>query len=82
MCPEFISQAHFSIGKGLSLIHISYQGVTKPVWEGGLGFDYKWDLGWMHDTLSYFQADAKERQEKYHKQMCIRDSCFPPSWIN
>ncbi|MFR7899549.1 MAG: hypothetical protein ACLU6Y_06665 [Ruminococcus sp.] len=24
-------------------------------------------LGWMHDTLSYFQADAKERQEKYHK---------------
>ena len=44
-----------------------YQGVTKPVWEGGLGFDYKWDLGWMHDTLSYFQADAKERQEKYHK---------------
>lgn len=41
--------------------------MTKPVWEGGLGFDYKWDLGWMHDTLSYFQADAKERQEKYHK---------------
>lgn len=44
-----------------------YQGVTKAVWEGGLGFDYKWDLGWMHDTLSYFQADANERREKYHK---------------
>ncbi len=39
----------------------SYPGVTKPVEEGGLGFDYKWDLGWMHDTLDYLQADPRER---------------------
>ena len=35
--------------------------ITKPVQEGGLGFDYKWDMGWMNDTLSYFQADTGER---------------------
>ena len=34
----------------------AYPGVTRPAEEGGLGFDLKWDLGWMHDTLSYFQA--------------------------
>ena len=35
--------------------------MTKPVEEGGLGFDYKWDLGWMHDTLDYLQAAPSER---------------------
>ena len=34
----------------------AYPGVTAPVQEGGLGFDYKWDLGWMHDTLEFFQT--------------------------
>ena len=41
--------------------------ITTPVWSGGLGFDYKWDMGWMNDTLSYFQAPVSERMEKYHK---------------
>lgn len=39
-----------------------FPGVTRPTAEGGLGFDYKWDLGWMHDTLSYFQASPEERR--------------------
>lgn len=39
-----------------------FPGVTRPTAEGGLGFDYKWDLGWMHDTLSYFQAPPEERR--------------------
>ena len=39
----------------------AYPGVTHPAEEGGLGFDLKWDLGWMHDTLSYFQAPPEER---------------------
>jgi len=34
-----------------------YQGVTKPLEYGGLGFDYKWDLGWMNDTLKYYSRD-------------------------
>ena len=40
-----------------------FPGVTRAVEEGGLGFDYKWDLGWMHDTLSYFQAPPEERRD-------------------
>lgn len=41
--------------------------VTAPVPYGGLGFDYKWDLGWMNDTLSYFSLSPDERPNAYHK---------------
>lgn len=44
-----------------------YKGVTEPVWMGGLGFDYKWDLGWMHDTLEYFQTAPEYRPKDYNK---------------
>jgi len=35
----------------------SWPGVTRPPAEGGLGFDYKWNMGWMHDTLQYFKNE-------------------------
>lgn len=41
----------------------NYPGVTRPVEEGGLGFDYKWDLGWMHDTLDQLQRLPGQRAE-------------------
>ena len=44
-----------------------YQGVTKPVNYGGLGFDYKWDLGWMNDTLKYFAKDPIYKKYEHHK---------------
>lgn len=45
----------------------SYPNVTKSVAGGGLGFDYKWDLGWMNDTLDFFGLHPSERQKHYHK---------------
>ena len=39
----------------------SYPGCTKPADQGGLDFDYKWDLGWMNDTLDYFMKQSGER---------------------
>ena len=44
-----------------------YPGVTARAAEGGLGFDYKWDLGWMNDTLSYMQAEPGERKKQHNK---------------
>ncbi len=41
-----------------------FAGVTAPIDEGGLGFDFKWNMGWMHDTLDYFEKEAVHR--KFH----------------
>ncbi len=40
----------------------AYPGVTREVNAGGLGFDYKWDLGWMHDTLKYLKCHPYDRK--------------------
>lgn len=43
----------------------SFPGVTRPVDQGGLGFHYKWNMGWMNDTLAYIERDPIYRQ--YHQ---------------
>ena len=41
--------------------------VSRPVFVGGLGFDMKWDMGWMHDTLAYFSQDPVHRSYHHNK---------------
>jgi 1,4-alpha-glucan branching enzyme len=46
----------------------AWPGVTLPAAEGGLGFSYKWNMGWMHDTLHYLQRDPLYRRH-HHDEM-------------
>ncbi len=45
----------------------SFPSVSRPVWDGGLGFHYKWNLGWMHDTLAYMHEDPVHRKWHHDK---------------
>jgi 1,4-alpha-glucan branching enzyme len=44
----------------------SFPGVTQPTRDGGLGFDYKWNMGWMNDTLRYFSKEPVHRKWHHH----------------
>jgi 1,4-alpha-glucan branching enzyme len=45
----------------------AWPGVSRPTYLGGLGFGFKWNLGWMHDTLSYFQHEPIHRRWHHHE---------------
>lgn len=45
----------------------SFPNVTKPTSIGGIGFNYKWDMGWMNDTLKYFKLDPVYRKYHHHQ---------------
>lgn len=67
---EFNSAVHQSFPDVLTIAEEStaWPGVTQPVSNGGLGFDLKWMMGWMHDSLSYFQKDPVYRSY-HHEQL-------------
>ena len=45
----------------------AWPGVSRPTYLGGLGFGFKWNMGWMHDTLGYFQQDPIYRRFHHHE---------------
>ena len=52
----------------------AYPGVTHSVSEGGLGFTFKWNMGWMNDILSYMEMDSVYR--KYHHDKLTFSMCY------
>ena len=68
---DFLKELHLTV-KGVDNNIIlsaedstTFPNVTKSPWAGGVGFDYKWNMGWMNDTLKYFEKDPIYR--KYHQ---------------
>jgi 1,4-alpha-glucan branching enzyme len=57
-CPGVISAAEEST---------AWTGVSRPTYLGGLGFGFKWNMGWMHDTLEYFSKDPVYRRWAHHQ---------------
>ncbi|MEI3424415.1 MAG: hypothetical protein V8Q85_04925 [Christensenellales bacterium] len=45
----------------------AFDGVTRDANKGGLGFDFKWNMGWMNDVLSYMKQDSVYRKYSHEK---------------
>lgn len=59
----------------------SFPGVSRPVHDGGLGFGYKWNMGWMNDTLRYMEKDPIYRQHDHHLMTFPIDWAFTENFI-
>ena len=59
----------------------SFPGVTKPVEEGGLGFDYKWNMGWMHDFTEYMKLDPYFRKNAHNMMTFASSYAYSENYI-
>ena len=65
-----VNQLVYAIHPGAMTIaeeSTSWPGVSRPVYAGGLGFGFKWNMGWMHDTLDFMQQDPVHRRWHYDR---------------
>jgi 1,4-alpha-glucan branching enzyme len=62
LCPGILTIAEEST---------AWPGVSRPLYDGGLGFGYKWDMGWMHDVLQYLGRDPVHRKH-HHNELTFR----------
>jgi 1,4-alpha-glucan branching enzyme len=65
-----LNEAVYGNFKGVQTIaeeSSTFDGVTRPVYSGGLGFGMKWMMGWMNDTLKYFKNDPIARKHHHHQ---------------
>jgi len=71
---SFLQEANatcYKLVPGITMVaeeSTAWPGVSRPVYLGGLGFGFKWNMGWMHDTLSYLSLDPIYRQY-HHNEM-------------
>ncbi len=77
---NFLQQAnhvlfqHFPGALSIAEESTTWSGVTKPTEMGGLGFNLKWNMGWMHDMLDYFEIDPWFRQ--FHQNNVTFSICY------
>ncbi len=70
---NFIKRMNYYLNKKFPTVMLiaedssDFPKVTTSTLDGGLGFDYKWDLGWMNDTLKYYSTDPLYRYYDHHK---------------
>ncbi len=59
----------------------AWPGVSRPTYLGGLGFGFKWNMGWMHDTLGYFRQDPIHRRHHHHQLTFSLMYAFSESFV-
>ncbi len=80
---ELNEEIHESFPGALTIAEEStaWPMVSRPTYVGGLGFDMKWDMGWMHDTLRYLSRDPLHRNRHHHELTFRRMYAYSESFV-
>ena len=83
---DFLRDVNIQVGErthGVTIAEEStaFPGVSRPVDQDGLGFDFKWNMGWMHDTLQYMAEDPINRQWHHGKMTFGLQYAFTENFV-